>query len=315
MRCSLSCGLIAASLTSLLVAPAYALRPNTYVASFGTDSGNCSYGAPCRTFAFALSQVQPGGEVTAIDSAGNAPFTINMAVTIAAPAGVSPSIQTPSGGTAITINASSTDKVVLRGLTLDGVGVGQTGIAFNGGASLTVEDCVVQNMSTFGLSFISTATTGTQTLTVSNSYFSGNDFGVAIEARNQGAIKATIDRTGIYNHLGDGLVAQGTSGTGAITVAVTDSVTASNGFGVAVITTTGHSVTDVSLTRTTISGNGTGVYASATNATVWLAQSTLTGNPVPYNIAIGAIIDTYGDNYIDSSNGAPTGSLTSVGRQ
>src|SRR5215469_14957204 len=118
-----STALTAASLICVLAAPAYALRPNTYVASYGADTGTCSYTAPCRTFTYALSQVQTGGVVTAIDSAGNSSFTINKSVTITAPAGVSPNIVASAGGAAITINAPNA-AVSLQGLTLEGGGTG-----------------------------------------------------------------------------------------------------------------------------------------------------------------------------------------------
>jgi hypothetical protein len=157
-----------------------------------------------------------------------------------------------------------------------------------------------------------------QTLAVSNSYFNDNGFGLVIEAKNQGAIKAAIDRTEFYHNSSDGLDVEGLNGTGAVSVAVTDSVAANNNNGIAALTTTGHSVTNLSLTHTLVAGNSTGVYASATNAAVWLAQSTLTGNATSYDIVTGvtgAIINSYGDNYIDASNGPPMGSLTLVGRE
>src|SRR5215469_15298073 len=118
MRRSLSCALIAVPFITMLAAPAYALRPITYVASYGADSGACSYTAPCRNFSYALSQVQAGGVVTAIDSAGYSSFTISQSVTIAAPPGVTPIIIPAAGGDAIDINPSSAITVVLRGLTL-----------------------------------------------------------------------------------------------------------------------------------------------------------------------------------------------------
>ena len=52
----------------------------------------------------------------------------------------------PSGGTGITINAGPTDVINLRGLIIEGAGVGQNGIIFNTGGVLTIENCVVRNL-------------------------------------------------------------------------------------------------------------------------------------------------------------------------
>jgi len=133
---------------SLGTAPAQA-RARVFVASYGDDANPCTFGSPCKTFQQAVNAVDPGGEVTAIDSAGFGPITITKAVTITSPDGVEAGIVPPTtGGNAITIAAGSTDAVVLRGLTLNGsavVGFATNGIVFNSGASLTVVNCLAQN--------------------------------------------------------------------------------------------------------------------------------------------------------------------------
>src|SRR5262249_15375604 len=156
------------SFTLVLAAPAYA-RLNVYVANSGTDVGACSLGAPCKTFQYALNQVQAGGIVTALDSAGYSPFTITKSVTIMAPAGVSPLILTPPNGDAITIIIGPTDTVSLRGLTLDGGGVASDGIDFEGAGNLEIVDCVVRKFTDVGLGFVPQASAS---LKVVNSEFS-----------------------------------------------------------------------------------------------------------------------------------------------
>jgi hypothetical protein len=63
---------IAAALLAcgLSVAPAQAGPNRTFVSGKGTDSGTCAYAAPCRTFAFALTQTAAGGEIDVLDPAG-----------------------------------------------------------------------------------------------------------------------------------------------------------------------------------------------------------------------------------------------------
>src|SRR5579862_291210 len=89
MRLTSWFGLLAVSLICpLLAVPAQAQRARVFVASFGSDSNPCSFTQPCRTFQVAVGAVLPGGEVTAIDSAGFGAVTINKAVTISSPLGV-----------------------------------------------------------------------------------------------------------------------------------------------------------------------------------------------------------------------------------
>ena len=54
----------------LSTAPAQAGPNRTWVSGHGTDSGACALAAPCRTFAFALTQTAAGGEIDVLDPAG-----------------------------------------------------------------------------------------------------------------------------------------------------------------------------------------------------------------------------------------------------
>ncbi len=218
-------------------------------------------------------------------------------------------------GAAITINAQASDKIAISGVVIDGLGItGTNGIQFNSGKALTVTDCVVRNVTNYGLNFAPNQMTAAQ-LAVSNSYFNDSGFGVVIQTFNQGAIAAAIDRTRFSGNVSVGLDVQGLNGTGNISVAVTDSVAANNTNGYVALSTIGHSVTDLSLTHSLAEGNGIGVLAQGSNASIWLAQSTATGNATVYSVIPGGVINSYGDNYLAAANGAPTGSLTSATKQ
>ena len=299
---------------SLATAPANA-RARVFVASYGNDANPCTFLSPCRNFQQAVNVVDPGGEVTAIDSAGFGPISISRSVTITSPDGVEAGIVPVSGGNAIAISAGSTDAVELHGLTVDGSGVGKNGIEFTSGASLTVVNCVVRNMASTGLDFVSGATT-TQTLAVSNSYFTQNSIGIAITLSNTGGITAAIDRTGL-NGNEDGLkVTAAISSAGNIKVGMTDSVAANNTFaGVALNNTGATGFSNVSLTHSLVEGNAVGLLAEGnTDGAIWLAQSTLTGNETSFELS-SAVINTFSDNYF-VANGPPSGgSLTPMNRQ
>ena len=294
--------------------PAQAQRARVFVSVTGNDSNPCTAGSPCKTFQAAHDAVLAGGEISVLDTGGYGTLIINKAVSIVA-IGVEASIAIPSGGAGITINALQNDKISLRGLTLDGAGVGQVGIEFKGGLSLTVDNCVGRNMVADGLFFFSTFSTA-QKLTVSNSNFYDNGAaGILIENASPAAVTASIDRTGLYNNGEAGLLVGGDNGTGDLKVSVTDSVASNNNVGFLVQSSANHSFSNLSLTHSQAAGNGVGVEAVSTNATLWLAQSTVTGNANGFFISLPAVINSYGDNYINNNNGPSTGSLTPVGKQ
>jgi hypothetical protein len=314
MRTAIPLTVLATALAcSLATTPANA-RARVFVASYGSDGNPCTFLSPCRNFQQAVNVVDAGGEVTAIDSAGFGPINITKAVTITSPDGVEAGIVPVSGGNAITIGAGSTDAVELHGLTVDGSGAGNNGIVFASGGSLIVENCVVRNMASIGLDFLSTATT-TQTLAVSNSYFNKNGVaGIKITTESSGFITAAIDRTG-FDGNGNGLLADGEFGTGGLVVAVTDSVASNNGqSGFAVQSAANHSSSSLSVKHSLAEGNVDSGVRTGPNATLWLAQSTLIGNGSCCDNMNGGTINTYLDNYLDGNFDPPEGGLTSANK-
>jgi hypothetical protein len=117
----------------------------TFVKSTGVDNPACSLAAPCRSFAAAMLQTLPGGEVIVLDSAGYGSVTIAQSVSIIAPAGVYAGI-TVSSGDGVTINGAGI-VVVLQGLSINGTG-GNRGIHFTQGAELHIRNCSIANMTT-----------------------------------------------------------------------------------------------------------------------------------------------------------------------
>ena len=118
--------------TLTFTALAYAQGPQrTFVsAQNGNDANtvsNCSVTQPCRSFNAAIGVVRAGGEVVALDSGGYGQVTINKSVTLTAPTGVYVAVTAQAAASnAIEVNAAGGfqggDTVVLRGLTLTGLG-------------------------------------------------------------------------------------------------------------------------------------------------------------------------------------------------
>jgi len=190
---------------TLSTAPAQAQATRTFVSPTGSDaSATCSLAAPCRTFAVAISKTNSGGEIDILGTAGYGSFTIDRAVSIVNPGGVEAGIAVASGGTGITINAGSGDRVSLRGLTVEGAGVGQNGIVLNSGGRLEIIDSVVRNFTADGI-LINPTSLGV-TLQISNTYvFDTNSAGIHLKLQGSAQAGVTIDHVTVGNN-NDGIL-------------------------------------------------------------------------------------------------------------
>lgn len=165
-----------------------------YVAFNGLDTHPCTRPAPCLTITHALGVVSVGGDVVIVGSGSYDTFTITKAVTVTAEPGVVATIDVPTSGTGITVNAAFTDDVTVKGLTLHGNG-GGVGLQANTVGKLTVEDCNSRNFA-YGLAF--TPTTTSQ-LVVTGGVFEGSDTGLYIVANNS---SAAVDRVSVIGGAG-----------------------------------------------------------------------------------------------------------------
>jgi hypothetical protein len=303
-----------ALLTCLAMSPAPAqAQSRVFVAAQGSDSNPCTFALPCRTFQHAHDTVAANGEIDVLDPAGYGPVTINKAISIQGHgfAGIS----APSGN-GILVAAGASDEVYLNGILIDGAGGSSgsaAGIRYTGGLSLTVEHCVVRNMGFSGLDFRSSATT-TVKLAVSDSSFVDNAFnGIFVGTTSTGAVIATVNRVTLSNNGQNGLVVANNPGEGGLDVTVSDTV-ASNSVGVGFDAQGNGSSIHLTLTRAAAIGMSIGVAAAGEPASIWLEQSTLTGNGKAFSVVDGAVINSYGDNYLHA-NGTSTGTLSPVNKQ
>jgi hypothetical protein len=301
---------------ALSAAPAQA-QSRVFVAAQGSDSNPCTFASPCRTFQHAHDVVVAGGEIDVLDPGGYGALFIFKPISIQGH-GFS-GISVANGAVGINILAGVNDAVHLNGVLIDGVGTGNTGIQFNTGKSLTVENCIVRNLSFSGL-FVGNNGANSLVLTVSNSYFADNGGnGIIISPNGSGAVKAAIDRTVLSGNGFAGLNVLGQGSTGGVHVTVTDSVAAHNkngsqGNGFLVQSDGSHSVATLMLARTTAVDNFVGISAFGDHSILVVGQSTVTHNTTGYSAANSGFISTYVDNYVDL-NGSNTGSLSSVSKE
>jgi len=206
MRTAIPLTVLATALAcSHFASPAQA-RARVFVASYGSDSNPCTFLSPCRNFQQAVTVVDPGGEVTAIDSAGFGPINITQSVTITSPAGVEAGIAGAANTSAITIVAPGAS-VALRGLTLQGPGgmSNSSGIYVNAASHVEIVDCVVR------------------------------DFGVGIEFDSGAAMNFLISNTIVSDNYGPGIYISNDGSTSPINGVIDHVVATNNNDGIAIV--------------------------------------------------------------------------------
>ena len=190
-----SVAVAAVFLATATVAQAQATR--TWVSGVGNDADPCSRTAPCKTFAGAISKTATGGEIDTLDPGGFGAVTITKSITID---GGSPG----RGGilaalvNGVIVNAPATSQIVLKNLTINGVGSGFDGVRFLAGLSLHLRNVSIDGMTGFCVNF---KPTNVGFLFISDSVFSKCAAGgVMVDGTT------TFQRASISNTVSDGNV-------------------------------------------------------------------------------------------------------------
>jgi len=311
---ALSIMILAISAVFLTPVPALAQATRTWVSGVGDDVNPCSRTAPCKTFAGAISKTTAGGEISVLDPGGFGGVTITKAISLtndgAGEAGI-----LVAGTNGITVSAGNNDIVNVRGLVIDGTGTGLSGIRFNSGKALNVQNCLIKNFSGAGIG-INFSPTVSAELFVSDTIISNNGGGVLIATANAGAqaVFASLSRIEADSN-GFGIKADGTNGTGTLNVVVRDSVASGNSVkGIWSNAAAGTSTTLVMLDRVTSANNATGVQSDGAKSGILLNNSVVTGNNTGLAFTASAFLLSYKNNAINfnigGNDGAPSGPQT-----
>src|SRR5262249_25158113 len=136
---------------------AYAEATRTWVSGVGDDGNPCSRTAPCKTFAVAISKTASGGEINVLDPGGFGAVTITNSITISSEGFEAGVLVSGTNGIVVDV-PNATDVVVLRGLDIEGMGTGLSGITVLTGGTVFVEKCTIEKFTTAGISFVPTVT-------------------------------------------------------------------------------------------------------------------------------------------------------------
>ena len=279
-------------------------RPDTWVSPDGSDAGTCVMTAPCRTFAYAHGQTNNNGSINVLASGSFGALTITKPISIVAQ-GVEAAIVS-GGGAGIIVQAGPTASVSLRGLTIDMRGTDNPGISFVSGNTLHVRDCLIRRAG-IGIEFIPAS--GITRLYVADLVISDfGDTGIHVQPTGSADAKIMVDRVRVENAIFHGIVVTGHTTTGAITATVRDS-SASGGLGTGISAVdTGAGTTRMMVDRSVSVNNFHGVGVGSANSTMWIGDSTISGNIGIGFTSGGGASASYGTNKVNgnATDGAAT---------
>ena len=300
---------------SLSAAQAHALNTRTWISGKGTDAAGCGpIATPCRTLQFAHDQTSSGGEIDVLDSAGYGSVIITKGISVVGD-GVIAGILAGAGANAITINAGASDKILLRGLTIEGAGIGLNGIYFSSGGMLDVANCVIQNFvsQSSGAGIFLQPTSGSPTFAITNSdlshnHYAGLVYSPPLNASATGSL--TIDHVTAIDNGSYGFNFYGVNTSGTTDVTVSNSLAAKSGLSGFLVNGSLLRV-DIDLCRANENG---GDGYKAISGTLTIGRSVGANNHFNglRNPGSGGTILSYGDNRFGGNGGGPTGGTIGV---
>jgi parallel beta helix pectate lyase-like protein len=282
-------------LAVLLAAPAaHAQATRTWVSGVGDDANPCSRTAPCKTFAGAISKTAAGGEISVLDPGGFGVVTITKAITINGDGTLAGILSAGTNG--IIINAGANDRVVIRNVSINGVGTGLNGIRYLAGKSLTLDNVTISGVTGRGVD-VSMTTAGN--LFATNTRIT--NCGTGIFLNSSVFVLASLDNVALQNNT-NGLEA---SANGRATISnsvISDN--ASNGLlcssGSCQINAENNQIAFDALVGVNCMGNG---------GAIRLSNNHIYNNTTGISISAGCVVNSTGNNRVFANGGstAPNG--------
>jgi nitrous oxidase accessory protein NosD len=283
------------ALTFCAAASAAQAQSRTWVSGVGNDANPCSRTAPCKTFAGAFSKTSAGGEINVLDPGAFGTVTITKSISIEADDNFAGILSAGLNG--IIINAAATDRVVIRGLTIEGSTSGLNGIRLIAGGTVEIEDCTINNFSQKGIDIEPTAA-GTTNVFIKNTIVRNNILnaatggGILLKPAVGGTIKAylenvsmdhnvfgiqalggtkvTIRNSSASNNTNSGFQASG----GAVQMMLDECIAANNANGIRV----DGSTAILRFSNTTITQNASGVNVTNAGQAISFQNNRIAGN-------------------------------------
>lgn len=281
---------VAACASGLALASATPANAITFATGAGTDGAGCgAVTSPCRTLQQAVTNTPAGGYVVLKGPADFGGAEVKKSLSIVGEDGATIRA-TPSGigqwGLVIYDNPNVI--VRLRGLTIEGGGVGATGVDWISGKRLEIVDCVIRNFKVFGAQVAAP----NSNFSIVNSTFSGNGWhGVRVVTRT-GFLNGEIDTVRLQNNIG-GLSVE-YAGAPQPRVVAKNSISSGNrGFNTAGFSVSSSSDSLLVLKDSISSDNTLGLALSDNGDELWIRGSTITGNTTALQV-----VRSFGGNVV-----------------
>lgn len=144
--------LSAAAFVAAFSTLAQAQNSRTWVSGTGDDQNPCSRTAPCKTFAGAQSKTITGGEINALDPGGFGSITITKSLTLDGEGSMAGILASGTYGIFVNIIGNlSTDKVVVRNVSIQGAGTGTDGVRVVDGAEVILDNVTIAGFTDAGV--------------------------------------------------------------------------------------------------------------------------------------------------------------------
>jgi hypothetical protein len=296
----------------------------TWVSGVGDDVNPCSRTAPCKTFAGAISKTSAGGEINCLDPGGYGAVTITKSITIDCEDTQGSILASGTNGVIINDSLSgfpNSINVVLRGISINGSssavqnaqgnpGTGIVGVSFISGASLVLEQMIIQDFNASTATGVRIATGGSTRTYINNSTIINNGVGATgggIQVTPTGAggtARVVVTNSRLENNANNGFRVDTTGNTNVagVNATIDNTSVSGNTNGVVVNAPIGTTTINVMLQNAEVSNNtGTGLLASGGTARIRVANTAITGNATGVSAGAGGIINTYGTNRLNGN--------------
>jgi hypothetical protein len=277
-----------------LPSSAFGQATRTWVSGVGDDVNPCSRTAPCKTFAGAISKTAPSGEINCLDPGGFGVVTITKSIMIDCRSELGGVLAAGTNG--IIINAGVGDRIILRGLDIDGAGSGLNGIRVLAARAVKIRDTTINGFTGNGVDW--EASTSTSRGFISNSEIFGNTGnGVLVAPPAGGNSRVTIRRTEIDDN-----------GCGATASSFVPSGSFASNCGVSTTAAGGQAVM-LDLNNAFTNSAAAGIFANGPNAAHRIGGNEVFANFAGLVAGAGGAILSFGDNYVagNTTDGDPTG--------
>jgi hypothetical protein len=278
---------------------AQAQATRTWVSGVGDDVNPCSRTAPCKTFAGAISKTAAGGEISALDPAGFGAINITKSITISGDGTLAGILASLVNG--VIINAASTDKVILRNISINGAGNGINGIRYLSAKQVTIDKCTISGFTGNGIDM---SLTNSGNLYVRDTHITKVNTAIRM-ATTAGFAVTVLDNVDMEAPTTNGLDLA-TNNTFANVRDSSVSNAGSNGF----IAQGGNGVINVE--NSLVTNNGTAFSAAANGSIIRISNNVVFNNTTGFNIAAGGTIASDASNKVAGNGGAqaPNATLT-----